>query len=296
MRPEMGRVQAAQLAVGVEVGSQGREGRGRVGVDCVCWGRGLGAGAWEGVVMVGSAVMDGGSGWSSGPSKENVGTPGADGSGSPIGGSYGSSSSGRLMVGIAGAPLSGRLIVGTIGADTVTAGGSGRGRTGNSLSPFLTSDGDFHAESKLTIGLPARSLTAVGVGSLGLRSLRFILVAARMSSLRISFPSFVGVFSGSMMIGVGVALLVYGAAFGCSACLRRLSNGFGRVLGMVGIVSAFCGSGLGLCDIVLVDMECNAFVSGTILTSVSVFTILFGSSNILSSGFGNVVDLLLVLL
>lgn len=40
--------------------------------------------------------------------------------------------------------------------------------------------------SKLTMGRPGRSLTAVGVGKLGLRSFRFMLVAARISSLLIS--------------------------------------------------------------------------------------------------------------
>lgn len=201
---------------------------------------------WEGATIVGSAVVEGVSTWSSGPSMLKVGNPGADGSGRPMGGSYGSSSSGELIVGNVDVSLSGRLIVGTAGADTVTAGISGLGRTGSSRFSCLLSDGDFHAGSKLTIGLPARLLTAVGVGSLGLRSLRFMLVAARISSPRISIPSFVGTGLGSTMVGGGVVLLVYGAAFGCSACLLLLSNGFGRVLGEVGVLSAFCGSALGL--------------------------------------------------
>lgn len=49
----------------------------------------------------------------------------------------------------------------------------------------------FQSRSKLTMGRPGRSLTAVGIGSLGLRSLRFILVAARISSLRTSLPFFI---------------------------------------------------------------------------------------------------------
>lgn len=50
-----------------------------------------------------------------------------------------------------------------------------------------------HFGSKLTIGLPGRSLTAVGVGRFGLRSFRFMVVAALISSLRISSPFFIGV-------------------------------------------------------------------------------------------------------
>lgn len=54
-----------------------------------------------------------------------------------------------------------------------------------------------HDRSKLTIGRPGRSLTATGVGSLALRSLSRMLVAARMSSLRISRPSRVGTGAGA---------------------------------------------------------------------------------------------------
>lgn len=194
-------------------------------------------------------------------------------------------------------PPTGRFIVGTAGADTVTTGGSGRGRIASSLSSFLLSDGGFQAGSKLTIGLPARSLTAVGVGSFGLRSLLFMLVAARMSSPRISFPSFVGTISGSTIVGGGVALLVYGAAFGCSACLLRRSNGFGRCFGIVGIVSAFCGSGRVTRGNALVEADFNGSVSSLgLLISLLMVTNSSGSSKILSSGFGNVVDLLLACL
>ena len=181
-------------------------------------------------MIVGRAVTVGASSWASGPSKLNVGIPGAEGSERPAGGSYGSSSSGRW-------------IVGTAGAETVTAGGSGLGRTGKSRCSCLVSDGAFQAGSKLTMGLPARSLTAVGVGSLGLRSLLFMLVAARISSLLISLPSLVGGCSDSGAGGGVATLLVYGAAFGCSACFLRLSNGFGRAFGTEDIVSALCGSG-----------------------------------------------------
>lgn len=66
------------------------------------------------------------------------------------------------------------------------------GTGGLGLSFFDCSSLGFQFGSKLTIGCPGRSLTAVGIGRLGLRSLRFMLVAARISSLRISSPFFVG--------------------------------------------------------------------------------------------------------
>ena len=47
----------------------------------------------------------------------------------------------------------------------------------------------FQAGSKLTIGLEATSLTALGVGKLGLLSHLRLLVAALISSLLISRPS-----------------------------------------------------------------------------------------------------------
>lgn len=50
---------------------------------------------------------------------------------------------------------------------------------------------------KLTIGRPGLSLTIVGWGKLTLRSFRCLLVAARISSPRISSPSLVGVLFGS---------------------------------------------------------------------------------------------------
>jgi len=52
--------------------------------------------------------------------------------------------------------------------------------------------GAFQFLSKLTMGRPGVSLTADGVGSLLLRSCRRMLVACRISSLRISKPSFLG--------------------------------------------------------------------------------------------------------
>jgi len=111
------------------------------------------------------------------------------------------SSSGRMMVGH-GAGVSDTLIVGTAGADTVKAGvtaeGLGPGRPASRLSCFAASSG-FQLRSKLTIGRPGRSLTAVGMGSFGLLSLSFMLVAARMSSPRISIPFLLGGVSASGM-------------------------------------------------------------------------------------------------
>jgi hypothetical protein len=59
------------------------------------------------------------------------------------------------------------------------------GRSG--LGSVLSSAG-FQLVSKLTIGRPGLSLTAVGSGSLALRSFNLKLVAARISSPRISTP------------------------------------------------------------------------------------------------------------
>ena len=98
------------------------------------------------------------------------------------------------MIGIGGGGSLGRIIVGTAGAETVI--GSGASLSGGALwdiSRLANSESSFSVQvgSKLTMGLPGRSLTADGVGSLGLRSLSFMLVAARISSLRISMPSLV---------------------------------------------------------------------------------------------------------
>jgi hypothetical protein len=59
----------------------------------------------------------------------------------------------------------------------------------------VDSSGAFQFASKLTIGRPGLSLTAVGSGSFALRSLSFMLVAWRMSWLRTSTPFFLSVWS-----------------------------------------------------------------------------------------------------
>jgi hypothetical protein len=111
------------------------------------------------------------------------------------------SSSGRMMIGHDPAG-SDAFIVGTAGADTVKAGvvaeGLGPGLPASGLSCFVASPG-LQLRSKLTIGRPGRSLTAVGMGSFGLLSLSFMLVAARMSSPRISIPFLLGGVSASGM-------------------------------------------------------------------------------------------------
>ncbi len=59
-------------------------------------------------------------------------------------------------------------------------------------SGFISASFGFQFALKLTIGRPGLSLTTVGVGSLGLRSFKRMLVACRISSLLISRPSFIG--------------------------------------------------------------------------------------------------------
>lgn len=100
-----------------------------------------------------------------------------------------------LLWGISGA----RLMVGTSGVVAACTRGGGpdfgcsEGRGAGSEAGEITSSSltTFQSFLKDTIGRPGASETAVGVGSLGLRSLRRKPVAARSSSLRISFPSFI---------------------------------------------------------------------------------------------------------
>jgi hypothetical protein len=61
------------------------------------------------------------------------------------------------------------------------------------ISGFTSACFGFQFVSKLTIGRPGLSLTAVGVGSFWLRSFRRMLVACRISSFLISRPFLVGV-------------------------------------------------------------------------------------------------------
>src|ERR1700753_3152324 len=65
------------------------------------------------------------------------------------------------------------------------------GGRGAERSIFSSTSLGFQSCWKLTIGLPGESLTMVGVGNLTLLSLSFMLVAARMSSPRISLPSLI---------------------------------------------------------------------------------------------------------
>ena len=101
---------------------------------------------------------------------------------------------------------SGALIVGMIGAEAVDTGSWGfdRSKAGTGLGssriegrgvdkPSCLGSVSFGLQplSKLTIGLPGRSLTTVGDGNFGLLSFIRMLVAALISSLRISMPSLV---------------------------------------------------------------------------------------------------------
>lgn len=99
---------------------------------------------------------------------------------------------------------SGALMVGMTGADAMELGRIGferfvaSGRHSRSRLPERCGDKSWRLISavlgaqflsKLTIGLPFALLTTVGDGSLGLRSLSLMDVAARMSSLRTSRAS-----------------------------------------------------------------------------------------------------------
>ncbi len=136
---------------------------------------------------------------------------GTEGVGSLIGGMDETSIEGTqtLMVGTVGASSmcsaggSGTLIVGTTGAEAVDikSWGFGRSDVGTVLEPswiegpivdefscFGPVSLGLQSLSKLTIGLPGRSLTTVGDGNFGLLSFIRMLVAALISSLRISMP------------------------------------------------------------------------------------------------------------
>ena len=136
---------------------------------------------------------------------------GTEGVGSLIGGTEGTSIEGTqtLMLGTVDASSmcsvgwSGTLIVGTTGAEAVDFRSWGFGRsdvgTGlesswiegpivDELSCFGSVSLGLQSWSKLTIGRPGRSLTAVGDGNFGLLSFIRMLVAALISSLRISMP------------------------------------------------------------------------------------------------------------
>lgn len=238
MRPEIGREQFAHVAVGTparEVGlSQGRRdfvGESFAGEDLV--GRGSGRvlssgeiereGSVEGLEMEIDGVDE-----SSG--RLMVGIDGSSPFETLMIGSVVSFSPVMLMVGIPASSSSGRLIVGMTGAETLIAGMIGLGRItfrSTSWPAGGESPGGFHAGSKLTIGRPGRSVTAVGVGSFGLRSLNRILVAARMSSLRISILGFDKGVSTSGMISIvgGVAgLAVYAALRDCEGGFRKISQ------------------------------------------------------------------------
>lgn len=86
---------------------------------------------------------------------------------------------------------SGRLTAGTTGIVAAFESGRGIGATSGRTDFSSLSSTTFQFCLNETIGRPGASETAVGVGSLGLRSLSLNPVAARSSSLLISLPSFI---------------------------------------------------------------------------------------------------------
>jgi hypothetical protein len=217
IRPDMGREQVAQAAVGTPARddelSQGNRDVDFVGErfgGMVLEGRG------KGRALFSIELLE---------SLETSIVGGAEGTVTEISGVVPASA--ILILGIGGVSLfatgttwssSGRLIVGTVGAETVAAGIIGLGWMvflWIGSSRWGESSVGCHVFSKLTIGRPGTSLTAVGVGSFGLRSFSRMVVAARISSLRISIPSFdVGASTSGMnsIIGfVGVEFAVYAA-------------------------------------------------------------------------------------
>jgi hypothetical protein len=73
------------------------------------------------------------------------------------------------------------------------------------ISCFISFSLGAQSFLKLTIGRPGASDTIVGVGSFGLRSFKLMLVALRISSSRISFPSF-SLTSSSLGLGISKAV------------------------------------------------------------------------------------------
>src|ERR1700722_10683457 len=208
IRPDMGREQVAQVAVGTPARDDELS-QGNRDVDFV--GEGFGGnvleGRGKGRALFSIELLE---------SLETSIVGGAEGTVTEISGVVPASV--IPILGIGGVSSSGRLIVGTAGAEAVAAGIIGHGWTAflwTGSSRQDESSVGCHVISKLTIGRPGTSLTAVGVGSFGLRSFSRMVVAARMSSLRISMPSFNAGASTSGMnstIGfVGVEFAVYAA-------------------------------------------------------------------------------------
>ena len=226
IRPEMGREQVAQVAVGTPARddelSQGNRDLDFVGERLggnVLEGRG------KGRALRSIALLE---------SLETLIVGGVEGTATEISGVVPTSS--ILILGIGEVSVcatgttrsssSGKLIVGTAGTEVVAAGIVGHG-----WMVFLWKVSSRWGESsvgcqffsKLTIGRPRTSLTAVGVGSFGLRSFSRIVVAARMSSLRISMPSFeAGVSTSRMNSTIGFV----GVEFAVYAALRDWLGGF----------------------------------------------------------------------
>jgi hypothetical protein len=208
IRPAMGREQVAQVAVGAPARddelSHGNRDVGFVGER---FGGKVLEGRGKGRALCSIALLE---------SLETSIVGGAEGTVTEISGVVPASS--IPILGIRGMslfasdttrPSSGKLIVGT------AAGIVGHGWMvflWTASSRWGESSVGCHVFSKLTIGRPGTSLTAVGVGSFGLRSFNRIVVAARMSSLRISMPSFAAEVSPSRVNSIiGVEFAVYAA-------------------------------------------------------------------------------------
>ena len=226
IRPDMGREQVAQVAVGTPARDDELS-QGNRDVDFVgeWFGGNVLEGQGKGRALFSIELLE---------SLETSIVGGAEGTVTEISGVVPASA--ILILGIGGVSLfatgttwsssSGRLIVGTAGAETVAAGIIGHGWTAflsTASSRRDESSVGCHVFSKLTIGRPGTSLTAVGVGSFGLRSFSRMVVAARMSSLRISMPSFdIGASTSGMNSIIGVV----GVEFAVYAALRDWLGGF----------------------------------------------------------------------
>ena len=169
IRPEMGREQVAQVAVGTPARddelSQGNRDLDFVGERLggnVLEGRGKGRALCSIALLV---------------SLETSIVGGAEGTVTETGGVV---------------PASPILILGTRGVSLFATGPTRSSSSGKLIVGVELGESSVGCQffSKLTIGRPGTSLTAVGVGSFGLRSFSRMVVAARMSSLRISMPSF----------------------------------------------------------------------------------------------------------
>lgn len=124
------------------------------------------------------------------------------------------------------------LTLGTTGTVEVFINDPGRGASETTtfgavdISCLSSISLGFKSCVKETIGRPGAFETSVGVGSLGLLSFRRMLVAARISSPRISFPSFI-LTSGSFSASAWLPSFAFGrGGFKVYSALRDCVGGF----------------------------------------------------------------------